>query len=815
MTQPASDLYDRLPDEMKWARQWCVAGPDKAPYSVGSNGLYRASVTNPTQWLDFETAVEAAIQYGGGIGYVLASNDQLTCIDMDVTDAQTQTEKGEPIDESKWTTVDSFNRYNAIVTAFDSYTERSRSGKGIHVWVRGKIGKGCRRDGVEVYSQERFIICTGNIILDKPIKENTELLTILVNEISGGQFVQTDLVELAETESDATVWERAKNAVNNHNFIPLCNGEWQAKGYPSQSEADLALMSMFCFYSKSNAQCRRMFRQTGLGQREKATRDDKYINYTLKQIRSRQAREDASLEKGSVIADAIVKNEEAKYAQQVGPQDGAVIDTQSLINKMQQHSYEQSVRASTVPQPAPAVVTMAQLAPMPQVEDSGLQWPPGFAGAIAGFIYQSAPRPVKEVAIVAALGLLAGICGKTFSIPQSGLNLYIILVARSAIGKEAMHSGISSLMEAVRSRCAMSMQFIDFSDFASGPALAKAVAMNPSFVNIAGEWGHKLKRLASDSRLDGPMQQLRTVMTNLYQKSGPSAIVGGITYSKKEENVASISGVAYSMIGETTPGTLYESLTESMMEDGFLSRFTMIEYTGERPAHNYGAITEPDGALAEAIAQLCSHSNDLLRANRRQAVGRDEAAAQLMLAFDKECDIEINKTTDEAHRQMWNRAALKVMRISALLAVGDNYMHPVVQAHHVEWALDVVRRDIAVMGRRMADGDIGVNDTSRERKLLMLAREYIREPVPSGYNVPDTMRQAGIIPRKYFQIRASRLTSFSNHRLGSSNALDATLRALCDGGYLMEVNRDKMMEKFSFHGKSYQVLDLDFGGKKS
>ncbi len=56
-----------------------------------------------------------------------------------------------------WATPDQYELYQRIILNFASFTEYSRSGKGFHIWVKGNIGKGRRREGVELYSQERFI----------------------------------------------------------------------------------------------------------------------------------------------------------------------------------------------------------------------------------------------------------------------------------------------------------------------------------------------------------------------------------------------------------------------------------------------------------------------------------------------------------------------------------------------------------------------------------------------------------------------------------------------------------------------------------
>ena len=446
----------------------------------------------------------------------------------------------------------------------------------------------------------------------------------------------------------------------------------------------------------------------------------------------------------------------------------------------------------------------------------GLSWPPGFAGAIAHYIYDSAPRPVPEVAIVGALGLLSGICGKAWvTHTKTGLNQYLILVARSAIGKEAMHNGIAMLIKSATkdSQLHPAKCFVDFNDFASGQALQKASAANRSFVNVTGEFGQRLRQIAlSTNKPDSPMQNLRRVMTNLYSKSGPQAVAGGITYSDKEKNLASVEGFAYSLIGETTPGTFYELLTPDMMADGFMSRFTVVEYDGERPPENDWAdyFSAPWPELLQHLQYLLLQALTLLNREQTQTVPCVPDAQALLKAFSLECDSRIQEAgDDESRRQMWNRAHLKALKIASLLAVADSCLTPLITTVQAQWAIDFIKRDIAVFTRRLQSGDIGTGDDAREAKLLSIAHEYLAaNTLPCSAKDFEALKQSLIIPRKYLQQRTSKVAAFSSHRSGSTKALDEAVRSLIDSGLFMEVAKTTLVESFSFHGKAYRVLSL-------
>lgn len=767
-----------IPAELAWLDQWCVAGPDdsgniKAPYTMKNGAFVRADVNKIDELMSFDHANSYSKHYNDApIGLILSENDPFVVIDMDVTDADSQAKKGQPIDSRKWTTKEQLDRYWSIVEAFSSYTEVSISGKGLHLIVKGKLDKGYRRDGVEVYPHGRFIICTGNMVVNKPIAERQSLLDTLVKEMESVGVNRIELEELPETEHDSSIWDKAMKASNSEKFIRLCEGKWSEMGFPSQSEADMALMSMFAFYSNSNAQCKRMFRQTNLGVREKATVNDKYLNFTLQLIRGKQKLNQEVQSEGEKQADEVLKN---------------------II-----------ARAKGILSPSIAVATMN---PLP-VDDMGkIDWPPGLIGQIAAFIYKSAPRPVKEVAIVGALGFMAGICGKAYNVNRSGLNMYIILVAKSAVGKEAMHSGVSSLLASVVGKVPQASQFVDFTAHVSGQALMKAVAENPCFVNIFGEFGKTLIRMSREGAIDPAMEQLRTAMTNLFQKSGPTSVVGGMSYSDKTKNTKSVKGVAYSMIGETTPSSLYESLTDSMMADGFLSRFITIQYHGDRPDRNYQTQHEPDKALSDAVASIAHHTLLLMQRHAVHNVNRTDEAGLYFYNFELECDKRIRSTSDEAYRQMWNRASLKAEKLAALLAVCDHYIDPIITTEHAEWAVNLIRLDISTFEKKLNAGDIGLDDHSRERKMVQVMQDCIVYGIEERFKVPLGMVQEGIIPLSVVKQKLLKIPQFSKQRCGGARAIDLTLQSLINSGNIQEVEKSILIRKYAFLGKCYRLLN--------
>lgn len=160
--------YDNIPYELRKLNQWvCAYGHSKVP--MQANVHLPASSTNPETWASFEDAVEAVREgYYDHIGFVFNDNG---IVGIDLDDALAH-------DRISPLAVDIFE-------ACRSYTEVSKSGEGLHLFVKGDIpfkGKN-NLAGVEIYKTARFFIMTGNSFgAIECVRENQAALDYIVDK---------------------------------------------------------------------------------------------------------------------------------------------------------------------------------------------------------------------------------------------------------------------------------------------------------------------------------------------------------------------------------------------------------------------------------------------------------------------------------------------------------------------------------------------------------------------------------------------------------------------------------------------------------
>jgi len=239
---------DNIPIELRGLKQWvCWVGADKVPKNpyTGSN----AKSNDPGTWGTLQDAVAACEKYHfDGVGFEFAHG--YFGVDLDHC-------------------LDNVDFCDEFVETLGSYAEISKSGSGLHIICKGKLPPGARRkNGVEMYSEGRYFIFTGNVYRQQytAIADCTETIKILHSKYLPSETPRTDVqtVSSGATLDDTQVIDKARNCKTGGLFQLLYSGAWQG-AYSSQSEADLALCNQLAFWTgKDEMQMDRLFRQSGL-----------------------------------------------------------------------------------------------------------------------------------------------------------------------------------------------------------------------------------------------------------------------------------------------------------------------------------------------------------------------------------------------------------------------------------------------------------------------------------------------------------------------------------------------------------------------
>ena len=189
---------NNIPKELRDRVQWvCTRGDSKIPIDPFYG--YNASSTKEETWSSFDTAkhrVEEGIY--DYVGFVFNDNG-IVGIDVD---------KG--YDE------DGFMSELAadIIGKCGSYTEKSKSGRGFHILLKGELpfkGKNNLK-GVEIYKTARYFIMTGDTLLYDKIVENQEAIDYIVDKYFP-DVREGSSEKIANTRIYTPIWVRTEGKI--------------------------------------------------------------------------------------------------------------------------------------------------------------------------------------------------------------------------------------------------------------------------------------------------------------------------------------------------------------------------------------------------------------------------------------------------------------------------------------------------------------------------------------------------------------------------------------------------------------------------
>ena len=226
--------------------------------------------SRPRSWLTFSDSIGLhGSGIGDGVGLVLSAKAGIACVDLDGGyDAQAR----HPTAFAE-----------SIINELASYTEISVSNTGLHIFVDGQIPAAMKLDTIEVYSDKRFMAITGRRLDGTPasVEQRHDALNTIYRRIRPDLPARSTVAPAVPLSlTDGELIDRAMSARNGAKFRRLWSGD--CSGYPSQSEADLALCGILLHWCGPDAQrIAALFRSSGLGRRRKSAERIDYVPRTV------------------------------------------------------------------------------------------------------------------------------------------------------------------------------------------------------------------------------------------------------------------------------------------------------------------------------------------------------------------------------------------------------------------------------------------------------------------------------------------------------------------------------------------------------
>jgi hypothetical protein len=748
--------YDFIPQELKQLKQWVCCNDTLTKLPLDPNTLKVASVDNPNTWGTYELAVARNTAH---IGFVFTANDPYCVIDLDDKPEKPASE-------------DDRQLFQAILKQFDTcYTEISQSGCGVHIITKGPIFPGCHKGNVELYSKGRYMIFTGNVLGPlRPIEDESDSVIGLHNYLSTNRTT-TPLLWLPATLGDNDILRMAGEARNGsgEKFQALWRGCPQMiaqlnNGNGGQSEADNSLLSLLAFYSQSDEQVIRLFRQSALGKRDKAYRDD-YIHNSLEKIRG-------SFKK---------------------PYNDIKIDFVAI-----EHNTIKAKEAAN------------------NKKESSVYFPKGLVGDIAQYIFDTSKRPVREISLTASMALVTSIVQRAYNISHTGLNQYFILIAGTGRGKEEGRKGIKRIIKACREELmqldiqSIVDDFVGAGGFESGQGLVRNIADKPCSLSMLGEFGDTLAEMTS-SRVNPNIKRISTVLRDVYNQSGHTDSFIGSAYADLAKNIKDVKSPNLTIYAEGAIDTFYDAIEQSQIANGLLPRFLILEYEGKRVYSRKVDNMQVPRHIIDRLKELYITCYSTMKAENVCEVQMSSEAEMLLGntgTFDNETTDLINDGSSASISELWNRSHLKAMKLAAMMAVCENSINPCITKEQAEWSINLVKITTQNLISKFESGEISHGDSKQDHDFKKEFIRYLKMTPAQRQNAgagKELSNQKDFVPYSTIKNNLKKLASFKNVSRGETTVIDSVFARMVREQVIIQIDPQIAIEKCGCKAPIYSI----------
>jgi len=311
---------------------------------------------------------------------------------------------------------------------------------------------------------------------------------------------------------------------------------------------------------------------------------------------------------------------------------------------------------------------------------------PGLVGSITDWICDTARKPQRAGALMAALEIVGTAAGRTFSGPtRTGTHLYGLFLAPSGAAKDHPLKAIDRVL-----RAATLGAHVGPGEFMSMSALVSRLNRQPLTLTCIDEFGGYLGRI--NGRKASPHEK---AITRTLRSAWGSSFDTMATPEWAGRVGEPIFSPALSIYGVSTHEEFFANLDGADVFNGFLNRFlifsTHARVEEREPLLDKTAV--PD-AIVDGLVAIVASLPPLSRATSHNAASDgpsiivpwdDKYAHQSYMAFGQECERR------EQDAVFFTRSAEMAQRMATIRAIGRDGAAAKVTLEDMDWGIALAR----------------------------------------------------------------------------------------------------------------------------